>query len=109
MNWNSKTPWLAVVVLFLLSGSSLAQVPDNRSPKSILDYYFLLPHKYLSYLTADSRSDREAAIQIKDLDGGFLPIETEAETMKAELEIGNLPLTCERKASFTGSIRPKDH
>src|SRR5687768_8180093 len=32
-------------------------------------------------------------------------IGTEAETIKAELEIGNLPLTCERKASFTGSIR----
>ena len=72
MKWNSNKPWLVVVVLFLLSGSSLAQVPDDRRPKSILDYYFLLPQKYLAYLTADSRSVREAAIQIKDLDGGFL-------------------------------------
>src|ERR1051325_983978 len=72
MSWNSSKPWLAMLVLFLLTGSSLAQVPDDRRPKSILDYYFLLPHKYLAYLTADSRPVREAAIQIKDLDGGFL-------------------------------------
>ena len=71
MSWNSSKPWLALLVLLLLTGSSLAQVPDER-PKSILDYYFLLPHKYLGYLTADSRPAREAAIQIKDLDGGFL-------------------------------------
>ena len=32
---------------------------------------------------------------------------TEAETIKAELEIGNLPLTCERKASFKGAIKPR--
>ena len=35
-------------------------------------------------------------------------IGTEAETIKADLEIGNLPLTCERKASFTGSIKPRE-
>lgn len=71
MTWNSSKPWLAMLVLFLLTGSSLAQAPDERRPKSILDYYLSLPHKYLPYLT-DSRSVREAAIQIKDLDGGFL-------------------------------------
>ena len=64
--------WLAILVLFLLTGASLAQVPKDRRPKSILDYYFLLPHKYLAYLKADSRSVREAAIRIKDLDGAFL-------------------------------------
>lgn len=72
MSWNSSKPWPAILVLLLLTGSSLAQVPDDRRPKSILDYYFLLPHKYLAYLTADSRPVREAAIQIKDLDSGFL-------------------------------------
>jgi hypothetical protein len=36
------------------------------------------------------------------------PIETEAETMKAELEIGNLPLTCERKVSFTVPSKVKE-
>jgi len=72
MSWNSSKPWLAMLVLFLFTGSSLPQVPDDRRPKSILDYYFLLPQKYLPYLTADSRSAREAAIQTKDLDGGFL-------------------------------------
>ena len=34
--------------------------------------------------------------------------ETDSETFLAELEIGNLPLTCERKASFDGSIKPKE-
>ena len=72
MSCNSSKPWLAMLVLFLLIGSSLAQVADDRRPKSVLDYYFLLPHKYLTYLTADSRPVREAAIQIKDLDGRFL-------------------------------------
>jgi len=61
-----------MLVLFLLTGSSLPQVRDDRRPKSVLDYYFLLPHKYLPYLTADSRPVREAAIQAKDLEGGFL-------------------------------------
>jgi hypothetical protein len=69
MSWNSSKPLLAVLVLFLLTGSSLPQVPDDRRPKSILDYYLLLPQKYLPYLTADSRPVREAAIQSKDLDG----------------------------------------
>ena len=72
MTWNFRRSLPAILVLFLLTGSSLAQVPVNRRPKSILDYYFLLPHKYLAYLTADSRSVREAAIQIKDLDDEFL-------------------------------------
>ena len=72
MSWNSSKPWLAMLVLFLLTGSSLPQVRDDRRPKSVLDYYFLLPHKYLPYLTADSRPVREAAIQAKDLEGGFL-------------------------------------
>ena len=72
MSWNSCKPWLAMLVLFLLTGSSLAQVANERRPTSILDYYFLLPHRYLDHLTADSRPVREAAIQIKDLDGRFL-------------------------------------
>jgi len=72
MRWNLSKPRLAVLVLFLLMGSSLAQMPGGRRPKSILDYYFLLPPKYLPYLTADSRPAREAAIEISDLDGGFL-------------------------------------
>lgn len=72
MSWNFSKPLLAVLVLFLLTGSGLPQVSDDRRPKSILDYYFLLPQKYLPYLTADSRPVREAAIQTKDLDGAFL-------------------------------------
>ena len=86
-----------MLVLFLLTGSSLPQVPDDRRPKSIVDYYFLLPQKYLPYLTADSRRAREAAIQSKDLDGAFL-----------KSGLGNLPLACEQKASYTGSIRPRE-
>jgi hypothetical protein len=72
MSCNFSKPRLAVLLLFLLIGSSLAQIPGGRRPKSILDYYFLLPQKYLPYLTADSRPAREAAIEISDLDGGFL-------------------------------------
>lgn len=72
MSWNTSKPCLAMLVLFLLTGSGPAQVPNERRPTSILDYYFLLPHKYLAHLTEDSRPAREAAIQIKDLDGGFL-------------------------------------
>src|SRR6266542_645632 len=72
MSWNSNKPWLGVIVFFLLTGSCPAQTPGDRHPRSILDYYFLLSHKYLTYLTADSCPVREAAIQIKDLDGGFL-------------------------------------
>src|SRR5688572_11507644 len=72
MSWNSSKPCLAVLFLFLLTGSSLAQVQNERRPTSILDYYFLLPQQYLAHLSADSRPAREAAIQIKDLDGGFL-------------------------------------
>ena len=72
MSFNSSKPWLALLILILLTGSSLAQAPDNRRPQSVLDYYFLLPHKYLAYLTTDSRPAREAAIKVKDLHGGFL-------------------------------------
>ena len=72
MSFNSSKLWLTMLLLFLLTGAILAQVPDDRRPKSILDYYFLLPHKYVAYLTADSRPVREAAIQTRDLHGGFL-------------------------------------
>jgi hypothetical protein len=72
MSRNSNKAWLGVVILFLFTGSSSAQTLADRHSKSILDYYLLLPHKYLSYLTTDSQQAREAAIQVKNLDGGFL-------------------------------------
>lgn len=87
MSWNSSKPWLAMLVLFLLTGSSLAQVSDDRRPKSILDYYLLLPHKYLTYLPADSRSARETAIRIKDLDGGFLKSGLETDEVGTALAV----------------------
>ena len=87
MSWNSSKPWLAMLVLFLLTGSSLPQVPKDRRPKSILDYYFLLPQKYLPYLTADSRPVREAAIQAKDLEGGFLKSGLATDEISTALEI----------------------
>ena len=87
MNWNSRKPWLAMLVLFLLTGSSLPQGPDNPRPKSILDYYLLLPHKYLTYLTADSRPVREAAIQVKDLEGGFLKSGLETDEVSTALAL----------------------
>ena len=87
MSWNSSKPWLTLLVLLLLTGSSLAQVTDDRRPKSILDYYLLLPHKYLSYLPADSRTVREAAIQIKDLDGGFLRSGLETDEVSTALAL----------------------
>lgn len=86
MNKNSIKPWLSMLVLFVLTGSSLAQVADSR-PKSILDYYFLLPHKYLSYLKADSRSVREAALKIKDVDGGFLKSGQAADEVSTSLAL----------------------
>ena len=72
MRRNSNKAWVGVVVFFLFTGSSSVQTLALRHSKSILDYYLLLPHKYLSYLTTDSQQAREAAIQIKNLDGGFL-------------------------------------
>ena len=86
MNSNSSKQWLSILVLFVLTGSSLAQVADSR-PKSILDYYFLLPHKYLSYLKADSRSVREAALKIKDVDGGFLKSGQAADEVSTSLAL----------------------
>src|SRR6266496_901368 len=72
MSRHPNKAWLGVVVFFLFTGSSSAQTLADRHSKSILDYYLLLPHKYLAYLTTDSQQAREAAIQIKNLDGGFL-------------------------------------
>ena len=76
-----------MLVLILVTGSTLAQVADDRRPKSILDYYFLLPHKYLGYLTADSRSAREAAIRIQDLEGGFLKAGLETDEISTSLAL----------------------
>ena len=86
MNSNSIKPLLSMLVLFTLTGTSLAQVADLR-PKSILDYYFLLPHKYLTYLKADSRSVREAALKIKDVDGGFLKSGQAADEVSTSLAL----------------------
>ena len=86
MNSNSIKPLLSMLVLFMLTGSSLAQVVDSR-PKSILDYYLLLPHKYLNYLKADSRSVREAALKIKDVDGGFLKSGQAADEVSTSLAL----------------------
>jgi hypothetical protein len=69
---SSSKLWPAVVILLLLSLSRPAQTSGNRPPRSILDYYLLLPHKYLPFLSTDSLVAREAAIQIKDLEAGFL-------------------------------------
>src|SRR5215211_1517947 len=87
MSWNFSKSLLAMLVLFLLTGTSLAQVANAQRPKSILDYYFLLPHKYLAYLKADSRPVREAAIQMKDLDGGFLKSGLETDEVSTALAL----------------------
>ena len=88
---NSTKPWLAIIALFLLTGSSLAQVSKNRQPKSILDYYFSLPHKYLPYLKGDSRPVREAAIRVKDLEGDFLKSGLETDEVSTTVALFKKP------------------
>src|SRR5688572_5993200 len=107
MSCNSSKPWLAILALFLLTGSSLAQVADDRRSKSILDYYFLLPHKYLAYLKADSRPVREAAIQTKDLDGRFLKSGLESDEVSTSLALfkksdGSEVIAVENRSCLSG-------
>src|SRR5258705_9241683 len=69
----SRNPIKVLLVIIVLSQlTSPARKLDVSQSRSILDYYFLLPHQYLPFLLIDSRVVREKAIQIKDLDAGFL-------------------------------------
>jgi hypothetical protein len=82
---SSSKLWPAVVILLLLSLSRPAQTSGNRPPRSVLDYYLLLPHKYLPFLPTDSLGAREAAIRIKDLEAGFLQSGEETEEVSTTM------------------------
>src|SRR5258705_1614156 len=69
MTKNSNKVWLVVGVLVFFAFTGTSQTLDDREPKSVIEYYLLLPLKFLPYLPTDSRSEREKAVRMKSLDG----------------------------------------
>ena len=72
MTKNSNKVWLVVGVLFFFAFNGTSETLDDKEPESVMDYYLLLPLKFLPYLTTDSRSDREKAVRMKSLDGRLM-------------------------------------
>ena len=87
MSRNPIKLLLVMIVLSHLTGSSPARKLHDPHSRSLLDYYFLLPHQYLPFLPTDSRLVRENAIQIKDLDAGFLKSGESTEEVAATLAL----------------------
>lgn len=58
-----------LLLLLLLPATALAQ-----KPQTILDYYLLVPQKYLKYAGGDSNAAREAAIYIRDVEHNYLQV-----------------------------------
>lgn len=58
-----------VLLLLILPATSFAQ-----KPQTILDYYLLVPQKYLKYTGGDSAEAREGAIYIRDVEHNYLQV-----------------------------------
>jgi hypothetical protein len=55
-----------------LTVSALALSVARPKPMTILDYYLLLPQKYLKHAGGDSAEERSAALYVKDVETGYL-------------------------------------
>jgi hypothetical protein len=60
---------LVVATLTVLALSASAAKPK---PMTILDYYLLMPQKYLRYAGGDSAEARNAALYVSDVENGYL-------------------------------------
>lgn len=70
--------YLSLVILLSSTASNLTLPLDSQKPRTILDYYLLVPHRYLQLQGVDSRAAREAAISIRDVENGYLQIRQQA-------------------------------
>lgn len=71
MNHSSKKFALSLIL------SLIAIFPATgfgQKPQTILDYYLLMPQKYLRYAGGDSAEARQSAIYIKDVERNYLQV-----------------------------------
>jgi hypothetical protein len=57
-------------LLFLLA--TLTAVAYGQKPQTVLDYYLLLPQKYLRHVGGDSAAARQSAVYIRDVERDYL-------------------------------------
>ncbi len=65
---------LSLIILLSSTAASLTVPLATQKHMTILDYYLLIPHRYLQLQGMDSRVARESAISIKDVENGYLQI-----------------------------------
>lgn len=65
---------LSLVILLSSTAANLTLPLASQKPRTILDYYLLMPHRYLQLQGVDSRAARESAISIKDVENEYLQI-----------------------------------
>jgi hypothetical protein len=71
MSYPSKKSIRALVLLLL---AALPATVFGQKPQTILDYYLLVPQKYLKHAGGDSAEAREAAIYIRDVEHNYLQV-----------------------------------
>lgn len=73
MNTQAKTWWSLSCLLLLICSQAEALYACIQQPQSVVDYYLLLPDKYLT--EGGSRQSRLKAIKINDARNGYLRVE----------------------------------
>jgi hypothetical protein len=70
--------YLTLIVLLASTAANSPLPPDTQKPRTILDYYIMVPHRYLQLQGADSRAARESAISIRDVENGYIQVRQQA-------------------------------
>jgi hypothetical protein len=82
---------LALCALLALGAQGFAQC-DPPEPATALDYYLLLPARFLSnYPVGETRQEREAAISLRDLQNGYIRLGTPGEGESATVVLFRKP------------------
>jgi hypothetical protein len=61
------------LILFLIVAAPLTAF-GQKQPQTILDYYLLVPQKYLRYAGGETREARQSSIYIRDVEHGYLQV-----------------------------------
>jgi hypothetical protein len=71
--------FVAGFILLSLTVANLFLPLASKKSRTILDYYLLVPQRYLQLKGEDSQAAREVAIKIKDMENGYLQIRPQAD------------------------------
>ena len=72
MHLPTSKRFVALTLLAVLTMFALASSAARPKALNVLDYYLMMPRKYLKYVGGDSAQARQAALYVSDVENGYL-------------------------------------